>query len=58
MSTATPAIPSIWARSTSDKSEMFFLCAATWSRTKGESDDNELIYDRAIYFGSHFTEPQ
>ena len=38
-----------------DKSEMFFLWRSYMEpATKVGPDDNELVYDRAIYFGSHF----
>jgi hypothetical protein len=40
-----------------DEAEMFFLWRAYMEpATKVAPDDNELLYDRAIYFGPYFTE--
>jgi hypothetical protein len=40
-----------------DRAEMFFLWRAYMEpATKSAPDDNELLYDRAIYFGPYFKE--
>ena len=41
-----------------DRAEMFFLWRAYMEpATKSAPDDNELLYDRAIYFGKYFSQP-
>ncbi len=55
----TPGHPTWLAPFDLDKSEMFFLWRSYMEpATLVGADDNELVYDRAVYFGSHFTEPE
>jgi hypothetical protein len=54
----TPGDPIYLAPFDLDKSEMFFLWRGYMEpATKVGADDNELVYDRAIYFGPYFTNP-